>query len=126
MSMQNSLARVRGKGSSRSGLHHWRAQRYSSLLLLPLIVWALWLGVSLSGADYAVAKASMSQPFNVGMSILLAGTLFYHAQLGLQVVIEDYVHIPALEFALLLLIRLGSLAAFLTAAIATLKLALGV
>lgn len=126
MSMQNPLARVRGTGSSRSGLQHWRAQRYSSLLLLPLVVWVLWLGISLSGADYAVAKATISQPFNAGMSILLAGTLFYHAQLGLQVVIEDYVHIPALEFALVLLIRLGSLAAFLSAAIAALKLALGV
>lgn len=125
MNMQNPLARVRGMGSSGNGSLHWRSQRYSALLLLLLSVWILWLGVSLAGADYAVARAVMSTPFNAGMTILLAGTLFYHAQLGLQVVIEDYVHIAMLEFALLLVVRLACLVAFLASAIAALKLVLG-
>ncbi|NNK97502.1 MAG: succinate dehydrogenase, hydrophobic membrane anchor protein [Xanthomonadales bacterium] len=125
MSMQNPLARVRGKGSSGAGSHHWRSQRYSSLILLLLTAWVLWLGVALAGADYASARAAMSSPFNAGMAILFAGTVFYHAQLGLQVVIEDYVHIAALEFALLVLVRFACIVAFLISAIATLKLALG-
>lgn len=125
MNMQNPLARVRGMGSSGGGSHHWRSQRYSALLLLLLTVWLLWLGVSLAGADYATARAAMSSPFNAGMAILLAGTIFYHTQLGLQVVIEDYVHIPAMEFVLLLLVRLGCIVAFLISVIAALKLALG-
>ena len=125
MSMQNPLARVRGMGSSGGGLHHWRSQRYSALILLLLTVWLLLLGVSLAGADYATASAAMSAPFNAGMTILLAGTMFYHAQLGLQVVIEDYVHIAAVEFVLQLLVRLACLVAFLTSAIAALKLVLG-
>jgi len=125
MNMQNPLARVRGMGSSGSGSQHWRSQRYSALLLILLSIWLLWLGMSLAGADYTTARAVMATPFNAGMAILLAGTLFYHAQLGLQVVIEDYVHIATLEFVLLLVVRLASLVAFLASAIAALKLVLG-
>jgi len=123
--MQNPLARVRGKGSSGGGSQHWRSQRYSALILLFSTSWILWLGVSLAGADYATASNMMSSPFNAGMAILLAGTVFYHTLLGLQVVIEDYVHIPALEFMLLLFVRFACLVAFLISAIASLKMALG-
>jgi len=123
--MQNPLARVRGMGSSRSGVQHWRSQRYTALLLLPLVVWLLWMGTTLAGADYATARSLMSHPVHAGMAILLAGSLFYHIQLGLQVVIEDYVHIHALEVTLLLIVRLACIAAFLISAIAALKLALG-
>ena len=125
MSMQNPLARVRGKGSSGGGADHWRSQRYSALILLLSTSWILWLGVSLAGADYTTASNTMSSPFNAGMAILLAGTVFYHTLLGLQVVIEDYVHIAALEFMLLLFVRFACLVAFLISAIAALKLALG-
>jgi len=125
MSMQNPLARVRGKGSSGGGVHHWRSQRYSSLVLLLTTAWLLWLGVSLAGADYATASAAMSSPVNAGMAILMAGAIFYHTQLGLQVVIEDYVHIAALEFALLIFVRFACLIAFLISAIAALKLVVG-
>ena len=123
--MQNPLANVRGAGSSGGGSHHWRSQRYSALILLLLTPWLLWLGVSLAGADFAVASAALSSPFNAGMSILLAGTVFYHTQLGLQVVIEDYVHIAALEFALLIFVRFACIVAFLISAISALKLVLG-
>ena len=125
MSMQNPLARVRGKGSSGGGAHHWRSQRYSALILLLSTAWVLWLGVSLAGADYATASAAMSSPVNAGMVILMAGAIFYHVQLGLQVVIEDYVHFPVLEFVLLLFVRFACLIAFLISAIAALKLVLG-
>ncbi len=125
MNMQNPIARARGMGSSGGGTHHWRSQRYSALLLLFLSVWILWLGVSLAGVDYVDARAVMSTPFNGGMAILMAGSMFYHMQLGLQVVIEDYVHLPVLEFVLLLFVRLGCLVAFLISAIAALKLVLG-
>jgi len=123
--MQNPLARVRGKGSSGGGSHHWRSQRYSALILLLLTSWILWLGVSLAGADYMTASSVMASPLNAGMAILMAGTVFYHIQLGLQVVIEDYVHVKALEFVLLIFVRFACLVAFLISAIAALKLVLG-
>ena len=125
MTMQNPLARVHGTGASGEGIHHWRSQRYSALVLLLSTAWLLWLGISLAGADYATAQAAMSSPINAGMAILLAGTVFYHTHLGLQVVIEDYVHIAALEFVLLIFVRFACLIAFLISAIAALKLALG-
>ncbi|MGA9573113.1 MAG: succinate dehydrogenase, hydrophobic membrane anchor protein [Lysobacterales bacterium] len=126
MSMQNPLARARGMGSSGGGTGHWRSQRYSALILLLLTSWVLWMGVSLAGADYATARGTMASPVNAGMTILLAGAVFYHMQLGLQVVIEDYVHVAAMEFALLILVRFLSLVAFLISAMAALKLVLGV
>ena len=125
MSMRNPLARVRGMGSSGGGAHHWRSQRYSSLILLLLTAWVLWTGVSLAGADYETARAVMATPFNAGMAILLAGAVFYHVQLGLQVVIEDYVHIASLEFTLLIVVRFACLAAFLVSALAAFKLVTG-
>jgi succinate dehydrogenase / fumarate reductase membrane anchor subunit len=125
MNMQNPLARVRGKGASGGGTYHWRSQRYSALVLLLATGWVLWMGVSLAGADYATATAAMSSPINAGMAILLAGAVFYHTHLGLQVVIEDYVHVPALEFTLLVFVRFACLTAFLISAIASLKLVLG-
>ena len=124
--MRNPLARARGMGSSGGGTRHWRSQRYSALILLLLTAWVLWTGVSLAGADYATARAAMGTPVNAGMSILLAGAVFHHMQLGLQVVIEDYVHLPAMEFALLILVRFACVVAFLISAMAALKLFLGV
>ena len=124
--MRNPLARARGIGSSGEGTRHWRSQRYSALILLLLTAWVLWTGVSLAGADYATARSAMGAPVNAGMVILLAGAVFYHVQLGLQVVIEDYVHVPALEFALLILVRFACIVAFLISAMAALKLLLGV
>ena len=85
----------------------------------------LFRSVALAGADYATAAAMMSSPINAGMTILFAGTVFYHTLLGLQVVIEDYVHIAALEFTLLLLVRFACLVGFLISALAALKLVLG-
>jgi len=125
MSMRNPLARVLGVGSSGGGAHHWRSQRYSSLIILLLTAWVLWTGVTLAGADYATARAAMATPFNAGMAILLAGAVFYHVQLGLQVVIEDYVHIASLEFILLIVVRFACIAAFLISALAALKLVTG-
>jgi succinate dehydrogenase / fumarate reductase membrane anchor subunit len=125
MSMRNPLARVHGMGSSGGGAHHWRSQRYSSLIILLLTAWVLWTGVSLAGADYETARAVMATPFNAGMAILLAGAVFYHMQLGLQVVIEDYVHIASLEFTLLIVVRFACLAAFLISTLAAFKLVAG-
>jgi len=125
MRMRNPLARVRGLGSSGGGVHHWRSQRYSSLIILLLTAWVLWTGVTLAGADYATARAAMATPFNAGMTILLAGAVFYHVQLGLQVVIEDYVHVASLEFVMLVLVRFLCIAAFLVSVLAALKLVTG-
>ena len=97
MSMQNPLARAHGSGSAQEGTHHWWVQRLSSVLLIPLVAWLIYAGVTLTGASYDTAAKFVAQPLNSGMSILVALTIFYHARLGLQVVVEDYVHTPWLK-----------------------------
>jgi succinate dehydrogenase / fumarate reductase membrane anchor subunit len=122
--MKNPFARERGAGHPGGGSQHWLSQRYSALILLLLTPWLLWRGVSLVGADYAMASNTMSSPSTAAFVIFFAGMMLYHAQLGLQVVIEDYVHIAGLESALQFLVRFGCLVVFLISTLAALKLVL--
>ena len=105
MSMRNPLERARGHGSAKSGVHHWYAQRASALLLIVLTGWLVYALSRLAGADHATAVSFLAQPANAAVLLLLIVTLLYHAMLGLQVVIEDYVHAPRLSWFSLLLSR---------------------
>jgi succinate dehydrogenase / fumarate reductase membrane anchor subunit len=123
--MRNPLARARGMGSSQSGVPHWRAQRISALMLLVLIPWLVWSMVCLSGSGHAEAVAFLARPVNASLLILLLLCLVYHAMLGLQVVIEDYVHHHGLNLLLLFLIRLGAAAVAVAGVVHILKVVLG-
>lgn len=103
--LQTPLGRVRGMGSARAGTHHWWMQRVTSIGLLPLTLWFALSAVSLAGASYAEALAWIGSPFN---AVLLIATLllsFHHTNAGLQVVIEDYVHVPGTRIAALLAVK---------------------
>ncbi len=91
------LGRARGRGSAKHGSGHWRWQRITAVLLVPLGLWFAWATIGLIGLgfDHSVFRAWMSEPGNTLMMILFAAAMFHHAALGLQVVIEDYVHGPA-------------------------------
>lgn len=121
--MHHPLARARGHGSAKSGVHHWLAQRISALLLLFLLPWLTVALVSLAGAGHAEAVAFMARPWNSALVLLTLLVLLYHGMLGLQVVVEDYVHHRALELTLHFVIRAGSLVAAVLGAIHILKLA---
>jgi succinate dehydrogenase / fumarate reductase membrane anchor subunit len=125
MSMVNPLAKARGLGSAKEGVHHWYAQRASALLLILLVGWLIYAGLALSGADYETARAFVAQPVNAAFLILLVVSLLYHAVLGLQVVIEDYVHSRVLEVVLYFLTRAGAFFGMAFGVIYILKLALG-
>ena len=125
MTMINPLAKARGHGSAKSGTAHWFHQRASALALIPLTAWLLYAVICLAGAGYQQAVGFVTSPFNTGALLFLIITVLYHGMLGLQVVIEDYVHFPALEFALLIFVRFACLVAFLISAMAALKLVLG-
>lgn len=92
MEMRTALGRARGLGSAKEGVGHWWAQRITGVALVPLSVWFVFAAVSLRGTDLADFQLWISDHGNATLMILFTIALFHHAQLGVQVVIEDYVH----------------------------------
>lgn len=123
MSIINPLARARGHGSARHGVHHWYLQRATALLLIILTVWLLYALISLSGASYETAVHFLSSPLNTAGALLLSVVALYHAMLGLQVVIEDYVHAPALELGLQFAVKAACYIGMVVSAIFILQIA---
>lgn len=102
--------------NTHGGLGHWKSQRLSSLLLIPLTAWLLWAIISVAGAEYAAAAEFFRTPFHSAMALLTAAVMVHHAQSGVTVVCEDYVSPPGLQTALIWLTRLGCLVGFLATA----------
>ena len=119
------LSRVRGLGAAKEGVHHWWMQRVSAIALVPLTLWFVIALVGHSGADSATTRAWLGSPVIFGLMVLLIGATFYHAQLGLQVVIEDYIHREGWKIALILVTKLASLVLALAAIVALLVTAFG-
>ena len=86
------LKRAKGLGSAKSGTGHFLWQRITAIAILLAGVYLLGLLVGLSGADYATARAVVANPLNATVLIVFVITAFWHAKLGVQVVIEDYLH----------------------------------
>ncbi|MFU8831617.1 MAG: succinate dehydrogenase, hydrophobic membrane anchor protein [Wenzhouxiangella sp.] len=126
MSLRNPLAKAHNHGSAGEGVGHWWALRFTAILLVFMTVWLIYALASLIGADHAAAAAWIGRPFNAAMAILFVVTSIYHGELGLQVVIEDYIHTRATEVVLMVLVKIASIAGGLLAVIAILKMAFGV
>ena len=94
------LGRVKGLGQH-SGVHHWWVQRLTAVALVPLGLWFIYTLAHLAPLPAADVRAFLTTPLHMTLMILFLITGFHHAQLGLQVVIEDYVHCEGLKFALL-------------------------
>lgn len=111
--LRSSLGRARGLGSAKEGVGHWWAQRVTAIALVPLSIWFVVAMISLIGADLATFEEWIGMFGNALLMILTVLVLFYHAHLGMQVVIEDYVHGEAPRVATLLIVKfvLASLAA---------------
>jgi len=125
MNMLDPLARAKGHGSAKEGTDHWWHQRLSSLLLIPLTVWLVLAIFHLVRADHATASAFIANPIHAAFALVLVVTVFYHTKLGLQVIVEDYVHLPWLEVSLQLLIKLFALTGSMVGVIAIFKVAFG-
>lgn len=108
------LARARGLGSAKDGTHHFWVQRLTAVALLLLTPWYLWLLLSLLPADYLTVRLTLAKPLNGTLLLAFVLSMFWHAKLGLQVVVEDYIHVRWQELTLQLLIifacALGALA----------------
>ena len=126
MSLKSAVGRARGLGSAKEGAGHFWAQRVSAVALVPLSLWFALSVIGLSHADYATFKGWMGKPGNSSLMLLTVLTVMYHAQLGLQVVIEDYVSCEAKKLVSLIAMKLVAafLAVFMTVSI--LKVAVGV
>lgn len=105
MNMRSPLSRARGLGSAKSGTDHWWMQRLTALALIPLVIWFVVSMIIVVGADHAAAVEFISSPINSVLLILLIIATFYHGQLGLQVVIEDYFHTRWLEVGLIIAVK---------------------
>ena len=124
-SFRSPIARALGLGSAKKGSQQWWAERVTALALAPLTLWYLASTIGHTGSDYAVFTAWLRTPFATGCMIMLPIALFHHTALGLQMVIEDYVHSGA-KFVAVLAVRLCCYALAVFGIIATLRVALAV
>lgn len=122
MSFRTPLGRVRGLGSAKDGTGHWWMQRLTALALVPITVWFVVSVIGMAGASYAEFSAWLANPLVAGLFLILIAATFYHAVLGLQVVVEDYLHNEGMKIATLLVIKAAAVLLGLTAALSVLRL----
>ncbi len=125
MSLRDPLAKARGLGSAKSGFGHWWAQRLSAVVLALLTPFVVFAVAKYGIADYSALLALLANPICSAVLVLYVLALFWHARLGLQVVVEDYIHQPALEIALQVIIKIVFSFAAIAAVIAIARIALG-
>lgn len=123
--LRTPLKNARGLGSAKDGTHHFVIQRITAIALIFLSIYAVGLVLSLVGDDYASVRATVAHPLHAVLLIAFAVSTFWHAKLGVQVIIEDYVHTPwsatLLHLANIFICVLAALASVL----AIIRIALG-
>ena len=122
--LRTPLARATGLGSARSGTEHFWHQRTSAVALIPLSIWFVVSGLSLVGANLAEVLVFLGEPLNAILMFLFLFAALYHMALGLQVIIEDYVHGERLKWLCLMLNRYFALGVGFAAGFSLLKIAL--
>ena len=122
--MRSPLGHALGLGSAKNGVEHWWLQRVTAIALVPLTVWFAASLIAHAGNNYATFTAWLRTPIATVLTTLLLIALFYHAALGLQVVIEDYVH-SKVKIPALLGMRFGCFALAVAGILATLRIAFG-
>lgn len=123
MKFRTPLAGVRGLGSAKSGTHHWWMQRLTAIALVPLSLWFVASLLSIVTADHATVIAWLHSPLVAILCCALVVAIFYHAQLGLQVVLEDYVHTEWLKLLSIVFTKLLALLLAITCLFAVLRIA---
>jgi succinate dehydrogenase / fumarate reductase membrane anchor subunit len=125
MSWRSPLGRVRGLGSAKEGVGHWWQQRLTSVALVPLGCWFVVSMVSLPTFEHATLVAWMSGTWTALLLLLFLLTATWHSQLGIQVVIEDYLHDEGMKALALTLSSFTHIVVGAAGALAILRVALG-
>ena len=125
MSYKTPLARVIGLGSAKDGSSHWWWQRLTALALVPLTLWFIFSISTLTGECVADIRGWMESPLTATLLIAFVVSLFYHAQLGVQVVVEDYVHHEGMKVGTILAVKFLSVMLVISSTISILRVALG-
>ena len=123
--LRSPLGRAIGLGSAKEGVEHWWRQRLTAIALVPLALWFAASVLAHLGSDHAQFVAWLRSPVPAILMILVVATSFYHAALGCQVVIEDYVHGEGAKLVSLILLRLVCLLFAVAGIFAVLRIALG-
>ena len=123
--MRTPLKRARGLGSAKGGTRHFIVQRVTAIALIFLTVYVIGLVISLIGGDYAGVRAAVAHPVNAVLLVAFLIATFWHSQLGMQVIIEDYVHTQWVAMALQLLVIFVCALAALASVLAVIRIAIG-
>ncbi|MGH8026061.1 MAG: succinate dehydrogenase, hydrophobic membrane anchor protein [Pseudoxanthomonas sp.] len=119
------LKEVRGLGSAKEGTHHFIVQRLTAIALIVLACWFLYFVIGLMHADHLTATDAVAKPWNAILLVAFLVTMFWHAQLGMQVVIEDYVHSHGLALTAQIAVRFICILGALASVFAVVRIALG-
>jgi succinate dehydrogenase / fumarate reductase membrane anchor subunit len=126
MSLRSPLGRVLGLGSARGGSSHWYAQRVTAVALVLLTVWFVVSLASLADASYEQVTGWLRWPLNSALALLLVVVAAWHAVLGLQVVVEDYVADKTTRLLAIIAIKFAFVVATVVGVLAVLRIAFGV
>jgi len=121
-SFRSPLAQAIGLGSAKGGVRPWKAERVTAIALLPVTLWFVGSMIAHTGSDYSSFAAWLGTPFATICMILLLIALFYHSALGLEVVVEDYVH-SNIKFGAILVVRFGCVALAMAGIVAVFRIA---
>ena len=125
MSLRTPLGRVLGLGSAKDGTAHWWTQRLTAVALVPLGLWFMVALAALAGAGYGEFLEWVRQPLNASLMTLFVVVAAYHSELGLQVVVEDYVHAHWLRVSTLVLLKFAHVLLALAGVFALLGMSFG-
>jgi succinate dehydrogenase / fumarate reductase membrane anchor subunit len=125
MSLRSPLGKALGTGSAKEGVHHWWSQRLTSIALVPLAIWFVVSLLSLPAFDHATVVAWMGQIWTALLLILFVLVATWHSQLGVRIVVEDYVHAAGMKTLTLVILTFAHALVAAAGVFAVLKVAFG-
>ncbi len=126
MNLQSPIAKVRGLGSAKQGTHHWWYQRLTAVALVPLTLWVMSSIINATSMGYTDVQNWLTSPLNAALFLAFISALFFHAQLGMQVVIEDYIESEWQKIGCIMLVKFLAVIAGLASALAIIKVFIGI